>query len=252
MREHTGEALILRTYTLGEADRIVVFLTREWGKKRGVAKAARASRRRFGGALEPFTRVRVAFLERETRELVHLTRADVLSSPLAAATAEPQVLGHAAYFAELLDAWAPENDPNEPLFRLGSAVLEALIAGVPVDRVARYFEYWVLRLQGVYPPLTACPRCGGPLAARGAALDRGRLRFCCRDCLSGPQVPGLSPAALAFLREAGRVAPVTLASVWLDPAACRELQQVQGWLLSAHLEREPRSLRVLRDLGAWT
>src|SRR5258708_11839516 len=52
---YTTDALILRTYKLGESDRIVVFLTRDRGKKRGVAKNARQSRRRFGGGLEPMT-----------------------------------------------------------------------------------------------------------------------------------------------------------------------------------------------------
>ena len=67
---HTTDALILRTYKLGESDRIVVFLTRDRGKKRGVAKNARQSRRRFGGALEPMTYGRVGYVERERRELV--------------------------------------------------------------------------------------------------------------------------------------------------------------------------------------
>ena len=61
MPVYKSEALILRTYKLGEADRIVVFLTRDRGKKRGVAKNALKSRRRFMGALEPLTRGRVAY-----------------------------------------------------------------------------------------------------------------------------------------------------------------------------------------------
>jgi DNA repair protein RecO (recombination protein O) len=54
---YSADALILRTYKLGEADRIVVFLTRDRGKKRGVAKGARRLKSRFVGALEPLTRV---------------------------------------------------------------------------------------------------------------------------------------------------------------------------------------------------
>jgi len=69
---YTTDALILRTYTLGELDRIVVFLTRDRGKKRGVAKNARRSIRRFGGALEPMTSGRVAYVEHERRDLVRL------------------------------------------------------------------------------------------------------------------------------------------------------------------------------------
>ena len=70
MQLHTADALILRTYTLGESDRIVVFLTSDRGKKRAVAKNARQSRRRFGGALEPLTYGRVGYREREGRDLV--------------------------------------------------------------------------------------------------------------------------------------------------------------------------------------
>ncbi len=147
---HTSDALILRTYTLGDSDRIVVFLTRDRGKKRGVAKNARQSRRRFGGALEPMTCGRVQYVERERRDLVLLEHVEVQRSPLSAADGE--ALGHVSYFAELIDEWAQENDPSEPLFRLGSSVVEAICAGVAIEPLARYFEFWLLRLQGVYEP----------------------------------------------------------------------------------------------------
>src|SRR5574342_1258430 len=96
MPVYKSEALILRTYKLGEADRIVVFLTRDRGKKRGVAKGARRPRSRYTGALEPLTEVRVAYFEKERRELVGLNYAETVRSPLAllglvsgSATAEP-------------------------------------------------------------------------------------------------------------------------------------------------------------------
>src|SRR5215471_16432147 len=127
MPQYTTDALILRTYQLGESDRIVVFLTRDRGKKRGVAKNARQSRRRFGGALEPMTCGRVAYFERERRELVSLRHVELLRSPFGAAHAD--ALGYIGYFAELLDEWAPEGDPNEALFRLGASIVEALGGG---------------------------------------------------------------------------------------------------------------------------
>src|SRR3954465_12294737 len=80
---YSADALILRTYKLGEADRIVVFLTRDRGKKRGVAKGARRQRSRFVGALEPMTEARVAYFEKERRELVGLNYAETVRSPLA-------------------------------------------------------------------------------------------------------------------------------------------------------------------------
>ena len=78
---YSADALVLRTYKLGEADRIVVFLTRDRGKKRGVAQSARRPRSRFTGALEPLTEVRVAYFEKEQRELVSLNYAEPVRSP---------------------------------------------------------------------------------------------------------------------------------------------------------------------------
>ncbi len=135
---YTADALVLRTYKLGEADRIVVFLTADRGKKRGVAKSARRPKSRFVGALEPLTHVRVAYFEKETRELVGLNYAEPLRSPL---SGPGESVGHASYFAELLDEWAQADDPNETLFRLGASVLDALAGGVGIDGLARYFEY---------------------------------------------------------------------------------------------------------------
>jgi DNA repair protein RecO (recombination protein O) len=176
------EALILRTYKLGEADRIVVFLTRDRGKKRGVANGARRAKSRFGAALEPMTRAGITYFEREQRDLVRLSYAESQCSPLLASA--PDALAHVGYFAELIDEWAQEGDPNERLFRLGTATVEALNAGVPTSPLARYFEYWLLRLQGVYPPHLACHRCGLVFGQGQPAawLDPAGHVFTCGDC----------------------------------------------------------------------
>src|SRR3954463_11958187 len=121
---HTTDALILRTYKLGESDRIWVFLTRARGNKRGVAKNARQSRRRFGGSLEPLTYGRVAYVERERRDLVRLDSGEQLRSPLSGMDGEG--LGQGSCFAELIDEWAQEADPNETLFRLGVSIVDAI------------------------------------------------------------------------------------------------------------------------------
>src|ERR1044072_6915308 len=100
---YTADALILRTYKLGESDRIVVFLTRDRGKKRGVAKNARQSRRRFGGGGEALTCGRVSYMERERRDLVLLHYVEPTRSPPSAVNGE--ALGYVSYFAELIDEW---------------------------------------------------------------------------------------------------------------------------------------------------
>lgn len=246
------EALILRTYKLGEADRIVVFLTRDRGKKRGVANGARRPKSRFAGALEPLTRVGITYYEREQRDLVRLSYAESQCSPLLAS--RPDALSHVGYFAELIDEWAQEGDPNERLFRLGTSTLEALASGVPTAPVARYFEYWLLRLQGVYPPHVACHRCGTALDDEpdGACLEPGAHVFTCHGCSGrGREAePGvtLSPGALSFLAAAEVVPPQRLATVSLGGRVDRELESIHRALMRLHLEKELRSTRVLRDL----
>jgi DNA repair protein RecO (recombination protein O) len=250
MSLHTTEALILRTYKLNDNDRIVVFLTRLKGKKRGVAKGARSSRSRFRGALEPLTRANVVYFEKENRELVSLNSVDLLRSPLSAR--DPEALAYVGYLAELMDEWAQDSDPNETLYRLGSAVLDALVTtsltvAVPVEHLVRYFEYWLLRLQGVYPSLAACEGCGGTLA-EGARLPAQRRTLVCYRCAPAAGALTLSPQALGFLRGAAALAPARLTEIDLTPGAARELAAAHRTLIAWHLEKELRSTRVLRDM----
>ncbi len=243
---YTADALILRTYKLGDADRIVVFLTRDRGKRRGVARGARRMRSRFSGGLEAFTQARVAYFEREHRDLVRLSWVEPVLSPLAGGGAA--LLGHAGYFAELIDEWALDGDPSERLFRLGASVMAALSAGAPAAPVARYFEYWLLRLQGVYPSVVACRRCGGDLRGRGARVAAPHGECLCRDCGAAGGGPDLSPEALAFLRAAASRPPADLGEADLPPHAGRELAAVHRLLIASNLQKELRSMRVLQDI----
>ena len=254
---YTADALVLRTYKLGEADRIVVFLTRDRGKKRGVAKGARRPRSRFAGALEPLTEVRMAYFEKERRELVGLNYAETVRSPMGLVVSRPNVeqdrrlearrgespktdenggavrgdgesreeppetyaqagdaLGHVGYFAELIDEWAQEADADERLYRLGASMLDALGAGAPVEPLARYFEYWLLRLQGVYPE------------------SRGTL----------------SPEAVAFLARSRTVSPQRVGEAPTSRRVLDELRNTHRALIAMHLEKTLKSDRVLRDL----
>lgn len=246
----TTEALVLRTYKLGEADRIVVFLTKDRGKKRGVANGARRLKSRFGGALEPLTRIGVTYFEREGRELVSLNYAEPVGSPLWVARAE--AIGHTGYFAELIDEWAQDADPNDTLFRLGCSVSDAMAAGLAIEPLARYFEYWLLRLQGVYPSLTACGQCGDRLMVSGepaAVLMPGERDYHCPRCARPvSRSVALSGDAVAFLRVLGQVAPGRLDGVAVTDRALQELERAHRALIATHLEKELKSTRVLREM----
>ena len=248
---YTTDAIILRTYKLGEVDRIVVFLTRDRGKRRGVAQGARRMRSRFGGALEPLTRVGLTYFEKESRDLVSLNYAEPISSPLMSIGSD--ALGYAGYFAELIDEWAQEADPNETLYRLGSAMVDALVAGASVEPLARYFEYWLLRLQGLYPSVLACATCGASLGrdeATAAVLMPGDHQYLCGGCARGRagSFVALSAESLAFLRAAGTTSPGRIGAATVSERALRELEAVHRALIATHLEKEIKSMRVLREI----
>jgi len=239
---YTTDALILRTYQLGEADRIVVFLTSDRGKKRGVANGARRLRSRFVGGLEPLTLARLAYVERERRSLVRLRYVEPVRSPLMAKDGD--VLGHVEYFAELIDECAPEADPNTTLYRLGAAVVNSLVDACPLEQLVRYVEYWVLRLQGVYPSLISCNRCGTGNLTGGGRIDPVGGGFTCAGCATGKGL-AISTESVRFLRTVASTPPGQLANIELPTHAARELERVHRQLITGHLEKELRSLKVL-------
>lgn len=161
-----SEAIVLRTYPLREADLLVTLFTRAEGKVHGVARSAKRSKRRFGGALEPLTYVRAYYEDRERRELARLDACEVLESPLASQITYPRAiaLGHVA---ELLDELLPDREPNDAVFRLALSVLEAM-RGSDVWLPITYFELWITRLMGYLPELSECIVCGRLLNGKRA------------------------------------------------------------------------------------
>src|SRR5688500_17393415 len=89
-------ALVIGLFALGESDRIVTFFTRRFGKVRGVAKAARRLRSRFGSALELFTLGELVFFDNGRTELVQIDHFDIVR-PFDGARDELERLGQAAW-----------------------------------------------------------------------------------------------------------------------------------------------------------
>jgi len=156
-----SEAIVLRTYPLREADLLVTLFTRAEGKVRGVARSAKKSKRRFGGALEPMTYVRAFYDVRERQELVRLDSCEVLESPMAGEVTYARAVA-LAHVAELVDELLPDREANDAIFRLTLSVLRALTAA-EVWMPVTYFELWLTRLVGLLPELTACIACGRTL-----------------------------------------------------------------------------------------
>lgn len=165
-----SEAIVLRTYPMREADLLVTLLTRVEGKVRGVARSAKKSKRRFGGALEPLTYVRAFYEMKERQELARLDAFEVLESPLATEVDYARAVA-LAHIAELLDELLPDHEANDAIFRLTLSVLRVLQdvkateddAHSEIWMPVTYFELWLTRLVGFLPELTECVVCGRAL-----------------------------------------------------------------------------------------
>ena len=160
-----SDAIVLRTYPLREADLLVTLFTREEGKIRGVARSAKKSKRRFGGALEPLTRVRAYYDQKAGQELARLDCCDVIESPLMHAIDYERTIA-LSYVAEVLDGLLPDHDANDAVFRLTLSVLPLLESG-SIWMPLTYFDLWITRLMGLLPELGSCIVCGDELNGSG-------------------------------------------------------------------------------------
>ena len=237
-----SDALILRTWPVNEADLVVSFFTRDYGKVKGVAKAALKSRKRFGGALEPMTLARAFFVERPRQELVRLDQLELLRSPLS----NPVDYARAAvlsFFAEVLEEAMPEHDPQETVFRLLLAVLEQTTVDQPWMPLT-YFSLWMTRLMGWLPDLAACTVCGDRFAPGEASFHpQSDGLFCSLHRQGAGNVLSADSWQLAqrILRE-----PVTSFSAeeWPKRRA-QDLRRFTLQSLERHLERRIRSAEAI-------
>lgn len=239
----TSEALLLDVLDLHDRDRIVTFLTREHGKKKGVAKGARAKHSRFSGQLQPLSKVEITWYEKEGRELGRISTVEsVRPAHRLQEDLEGILLG--SYLADHVLELAQENEPSELFFRLLDSTLEALLAGVDRDLAARYFEVWVLRLAGVFPPPHECPSCGRPLAG-WATLPAAGETLLCLDC-GGQGGLIVRPETLELLRRIGRLSLPKAAEEPPAPQALRQLEEVSARIRRHFLQRELRSYDVIQ------
>jgi DNA repair protein RecO (recombination protein O) len=194
-----SDSIILKTYPLGEADRIVAFFSRDHGKLRGVANGARRMKNRFGASLEPLAHSRIMFFEKENRDLVRIESADLLDSPMYLFSDYDRAV-LAAHVVELTDHFLPEHEPHDAVFRLVRTTLQALEQSCPLELAACYFEVWMLRLAGVFPDFFMCARCSRQLTADEVRhLAPGLQTVLCASCEQRDSV-GVHPQIPAVLQ----------------------------------------------------
>lgn len=237
MSLYRDHGIVLRTYKLGEADRIVVFATAARGKVRAVAKGVRKTRSKFGARLEPTSHVAAQFYE--GRELDIVTQVEAVDV-FGALRDDLERFARASMLLEAVDQVLQEGEPRPDIYKMLLGALRTLASGNSPLVVPAFFLK-LLSVDGVEPVLDRCVECGaeGPLVSFDAHAGGTR----CDRCRRGM---GVSPETLVLAR---RVLGGGLASVLAEPpsATTHDLDHLATVALEAHLERRLRSSGVLHQ-----
>lgn len=232
---YRDQGVVLRTYRLGESDRIVVLATQGHGKVRAVAKGVRKTKSRFGSRLEPMSHVALQLYE--GRELDTVTQAESIDH-FRAIRGDIDRMGRAAVLLEVVDQLVQEREVNVRIYQMLVGALRALAArDTPI--IVPAFFWKLLSAEGFHPLLDQCAACGATDDL--VAFDLAHGGVLCRGCRSG--VP-LSPAALDLLR---RILGGDLASVLNEGGGegSAEVEALATQAMEHHLERRLRSPHVL-------
>jgi len=238
------KGVVLRTYRLGEADRIVVFLTERHGKVRAVAKGVRRTTSKFGARLEPLTHVDLLLWQGRS-DLDIVNQVEVLNA-FRLIREDLGRMPRGIALLEVTDQMAQERHPDPRLYSMLVGALGAL-ADERSDPtlLAPAFFLKALVLEGAGPVLEACAACGEPDGSvELVAFDLVAGGTLCRAHRSGRS---MSPAALTLL---GRILGGDLAGVLAGPPppAADEVAELATEAMEAHLDRRIRSVRSTADL----
>ncbi len=241
------EAIVLRTYPLKEADKIVSFFSRTYGKVRGVAAGARRLKNRFGTALEPLSHVRLWYFERETRDLVSIDSSELIRSYFEAQS-DYAVSVAFSYLAEATDQLLPDHEPNDAFFRLLLLALENMRRTRAPWPALTYFDVWAVRLAGLLPPLDRCIRCGTPLEAeQDAFFTAFSPGLHCSDCRSD-NAWTLAAESRALALRMLRASLDSLESLPTLKEAAADLRRFLEQRIESHAERRLLTREALEGL----
>ena len=206
-----------------------------------MAQGCRRLKNRFGAALEPFTLLQITYYQKEHQDLVSLRQVEILKSHFYLSS-DAETLTGLAYMADLVIEFSPPYQANEKLFRMVKACLEA-VAASPGDlqTVLRYFEIWLLKLEGFLPDIKRCAECHLTFEENRIAFVGSDLVLRCRSCGQGIGT-ALSEKLHQQLRATQKLAPYVFAEQSRETSAktLREFAELTHSLLGRVLERQPR------------
>ena len=240
------EGLILKSYSLAEADKIIVLLTQSEGLVRGVAKGAKRLKSKFGGSLEPFSVVNISYFQKEERELVSIRQIDLIKSFFESAS-EPPFLQKFSYLVDLIVEFAPPHDPNEKLFRMTKVCLETAAEKTDsLDTIALYFELWILRLGGYLPDWKKCDSCKREFNQNEKSGLQINFHLFCENCQKSRNPRMVSPEQRKIFAAAQKFSPTKFVEmVSAYNSEVKEVSSILKRIISQILGKETVGEKIL-------
>lgn len=238
-----SEAIILRTFPLGEGDRLVSFLDRQSGRVRGVARGARMPKSRFGSTLEILSYIRIWYFEREGRELVRINQCELIESFLDVQRDYSSSIG-LALVSEVAESVLEERETADPQFRLILLTARAIRVRGPAPAVLAYFSLWMARLGGWLGPLDRCSRCARALETEASYHAPSFAELFCRDCKE-PWMKPVSKGALSIGQKALSGTLDRLLNESISSGPSKEILTYALDILEHHMERQLASRKIL-------
>jgi DNA repair protein RecO (recombination protein O) len=238
-----SEAFILRTFKIGEQDKIVIFLTKDKGILKGIAKGARKFGNRFGSSLELLTHVKIFYYEKEHKELVVINNCDLIESyfELQRDIEKGFTLN---YFSELIEEFFPSNSKDEILFRLLSSILLSLKTECDIDFLGAYFEVWILKLNGFLPSFKTCRKCRKNIID-SSWISPKKEGVYCDDC-SFQKKEKIPREMKEFIEWVKQNPPSKHPDLPFPKETIKTVRKILQDIIVYHMEKEPKSLRFLR------
>ncbi|MGC8658075.1 MAG: DNA repair protein RecO [Desulfomonilaceae bacterium] len=199
----TVRSIIMKKADRGEADEIVIFISRERGWLTGIAKNSRKSRIRFGGHLEPFCVVDIVVRSRQKDNMVWIDEAQMLKAFFRIRD-DMELVARVSYFLELASIFLPEGQPEESVFDFLENFLESVHRAKPGSMEFLIQEIRLLGLLGYHPVLSNCPVCEKGFSKNSEAFFSPSFGgICHKDCIVevSPIMVHISPATVATLRH---------------------------------------------------
>jgi DNA repair protein RecO (recombination protein O) len=250
--EEVTPAIVLRTRDYLESDRIVTLLTEQVGKLGGIAKGAKASRRRFEHRLEPFSHVMLYFRRRPHGQLVFITRAEAAALQPFRLEDDLGRLALGAYMLELAEALTSEDAEASGAYHLLSEALAALGAGEANAALRQAYELRMFRWAGFGMQFDRCRACAeNQDSAAVVYFIVGRGGIVCARCRESAPEGGirLGAASAAALAQLGQL---PLADASASPAAGADGALAISRFIASVVDRKLRSVEFMDSVIAPT